>query len=29
VAVDRSRSGQNLGGIAFEGVIALLCWTGA
>lgn len=29
VAVDGSRSGQNLGGIAFEGVIALLCWTGA
>ncbi len=28
VVVDGSRSGQNLGGIAFEGLIALLCWSG-
>lgn len=28
VVVDASRSRQNLGGIAFEGGIAVLCWMG-
>jgi hypothetical protein len=29
IAVDGSHTPQNLGGVAFEGLIALLCWSGA